>query len=134
MALPTRSTGRLPPPRQGIAAAVTYLYRGEFRHRDSLGTDQMIYPGEVNWMIARHGVTHSERTSAETRKGPHRLFGIQTWIALPESHEEMAAAFGAEPLHLVEFRAHPQGADRGSPGSLAPRRLRPRLVPAAAGR
>ncbi len=81
-----------PHPHIGLAT-VTYLYRGEFQHRDSLGTDQMIYPGEVNWMIAGHGVTHSERTSAETRAQPHKLFGIQTWVALPEAHEETGAGF-----------------------------------------
>ena len=52
-----------PHPHIGLAT-VTYLYRGEFQHRDSLGTDQMIYPGAVNWMIAGRGVTHSERTRA----------------------------------------------------------------------
>lgn len=69
-----------PHPHIGIAT-VTYLFSGEFRHRDSLGTDQMIYPGEVNWTIAGVGITHSERTSAETRGSPHGLFGIQTWVA-----------------------------------------------------
>jgi len=81
-----------PHPHIGLAT-VTYLYRGEFQHKDSLGTDQMIYPGEVNWMIAGHGVTHSERTSAETRAQPHKLFGIQTWVALPDDHEDTGAAF-----------------------------------------
>jgi redox-sensitive bicupin YhaK (pirin superfamily) len=81
-----------PHPHIGLAT-VTYLYRGEFEHRDSLGTHQMIYPGEVNWMVAGHGVTHSERTSLETRKKPHSLFGIQTWVALPETAEDNSAAF-----------------------------------------
>lgn len=81
-----------PHPHIGLAT-VTYLYRGEFQHRDSLGNNQMIYPGEVNWMIAGNGVTHSERTSAETRKGKSNLFGIQTWVALPESDEETDAGF-----------------------------------------
>ena len=81
-----------PHPHIGLAT-VTYLYKGEFQHRDSLGTNQMIYPGEVNWMIAGNGVTHSERTSADTRKGPSKLFGIQTWVALPEKHEETDAGF-----------------------------------------
>ncbi len=81
-----------PHPHIGLAT-VTYLYKGEFQHRDSLGTNQMIYPGEVNWMIAGNGVTHSERTSEQTRKGPSKMFGIQTWVALPESHEETDAAF-----------------------------------------
>ncbi len=81
-----------PHPHIGLAT-VTYLFDGEFEHRDSLGTHQMIYPGEVNWMIAGNGVTHSERTSSETRRGKSSLFGIQTWVALPESHEEMGADF-----------------------------------------
>lgn len=81
-----------PHPHIGLAT-VTYLYKGEFQHRDSLGTNQMIYPGEVNWMIAGNGVTHSERTSAQTRQGSSSLFGIQTWVALPEKHEEIDAGF-----------------------------------------
>lgn len=81
-----------PHPHIGLAT-VTYLFRGEFRHRDSLGSDQKIHPGAVNWMIAGQGVTHSERTSEETRKNPSSLFGIQTWVALPERAEDDAAAF-----------------------------------------
>ncbi|WP_171091831.1 MULTISPECIES: pirin family protein [unclassified Ruegeria] len=81
-----------PHPHIGLGT-VTYLYDGEFEHRDSLGTHQMIYPGEVNWMVAGKGVTHSERTSAETRAKRNRLFGIQTWIALPKDREEMAPDF-----------------------------------------
>ena len=93
-----------PHPHIGLAT-VTYLFRGEFQHRDSLGTDQMIHPGEVNWMIAGNGVTHSERTSAATRLGPHSLFGIQTWVALPEAEEDAAARFehaGRAALPVVE--------------------------------
>lgn len=81
-----------PHPHIGLGT-VTYLYKGEFEHRDSIGTHQMIYPGEVNWMVAGRGVTHSERTSPETRKNPHSLLGIQTWIALPEKNEDMAPDF-----------------------------------------
>ncbi|HMO49734.1 MAG TPA: pirin family protein [Kiritimatiellia bacterium] len=81
-----------PHPHIGLST-VTYLYRGEFQHRDSLGTNQMILPGEVNWMTAGRGVTHSERTSALTRQRPHDLFGIQTWVALPEAMEDATPAF-----------------------------------------
>ncbi len=81
-----------PHPHIGLAT-VTYLYDGEFQHQDSLGTNQMIYPGEVNWMIAGNGITHSERTSAKTREAASRLFGIQTWVALPKENEEMDASF-----------------------------------------
>ena len=93
-----------PHPHIGLAT-VTYLFNGEFQHRDSLGTDQMIYPGEVNWMIAGRGVTHSERTSAATRGAPHPLSGIQTWVALPDAHEDTAPAFehhGKDALPLIE--------------------------------
>ncbi len=93
-----------PHPHIGIAT-VTYLYRGEFQHRDSVGSNQMIYPGEVNWMIAGNGITHSERTSEQTRAKPHSLFGIQTWVALPDDHEEMAPAFehhGQAALPFIE--------------------------------
>ena len=82
----------LPHPHIGIAT-VTYLYKGEFQHRDSVGSNQMIYPGEVNWMVAGRGVTHSERTSEATRQGHNELFGIQTWVALPEQAEEAEPSF-----------------------------------------
>jgi hypothetical protein len=81
-----------PHPHIGLAT-VTYLYRGEFQHRDSLGSNQLILPGAVNWMVAGRGVTHSERTSEATRKAPHSLFGIQTWVALPEAQEDIAPSF-----------------------------------------
>ena len=81
-----------PHPHSGLGT-VTYLFRGEFHHRDSTGANQIIRPGELNWMIAGRGVTHSERTTTAARSGPSSLFGIQTWLALPESHEEMQPAF-----------------------------------------
>ena len=93
-----------PHPHIGLAT-VTYLYRGEFQHRDSIGSNQLIHPGAVNWMVAGRGVTHSERTSAETRKAPHSLFGIQTWVALPEDVEDCAPTFahhGKETLPTLE--------------------------------
>lgn len=93
-----------PHPHIGIAT-VTYLFNGEFQHRDSLGTDQMIYPGEVNWMIAGRAITHSERTSESTRAGRHSLFGVQTWVALPQKHEETPADFehhSRDALPLIE--------------------------------
>ncbi len=93
-----------PHPHIGLGT-VTYLYEGEFHHRDSLGSDQMITPGEVNWMVAGHGVTHSERTSVATRAGTSRLFGVQTWVALPEDKEESPASFehhGAGALPVLQ--------------------------------
>ena len=81
-----------PHPHIGLGT-VTYLYRGDFHHRDSIGSDQIITPGELNWMVAGKGVTHSERTSAAARQGPNNLYGIQTWIALPEEREDMDPIF-----------------------------------------
>jgi len=91
-----------PHPHIGLAT-VTYLYKGGFQHRDSLGTSQLIAPGEVNWMIAGNGVTHSERTTAETRKAKSDLFGIQTWVALPEKDEEMDAGFEHQGKDALPF-------------------------------
>lgn len=81
-----------PHPHIGIST-VTYLFKGAFNHRDSTGANQLIKPGEVNWMIAGKGVTHSERTLPETRKHPSSLFGIQTWVALPSHAEDMPPEF-----------------------------------------
>lgn len=89
-----------PHPHIGLGT-VTYLYKGEFRHRDSLGTDMVIRPGAVNWMVAGRGVTHSERTGSETRTAPHSLFGIQTWIALPERAEDAPPAFEHHPADTL---------------------------------
>lgn len=93
-----------PHPHIGLGT-VTYLFKGEFQHRDSIGSDQMIYPGDVNWMMAGHGVTHSERTSRETRAHPHLLAGVQTWLALPEADEDRPATFthvGKADLPMLE--------------------------------
>jgi hypothetical protein len=76
-------------------------------HRDSLGTVQLIRPGEVNWMTAGRGIAHSERTPAESRRAtaPSHIFGLQSWVALPTSEEERAPHFAhheAAELPLME--------------------------------
>ena len=88
-------------------ATVTYLFEGEIVHKDSLGTDVPIRPGAANWMRAGRGIVHSERTSGDRRASGQRLFGIQTWVALPEREEESDPAFahhGADDLPVVEDR------------------------------
>ncbi|MBW7921996.1 MAG: pirin family protein [Rubellimicrobium sp.] len=85
-----------PHPHIGLGT-VTYLLRGRLHHRDSLGTDQWIEPGAVNWMNAGGGITHSERTDGAARERPMSMFGLQTWIALPESHEDDPASFAHLP-------------------------------------
>ncbi len=76
-----------PHPHIGLST-VSYLFDGEIYHRDSLGSALPIRPGEVNLMTAGRGIVHSERTAPELRTAPFKLFGIQTWLALPRSHEE----------------------------------------------
>jgi redox-sensitive bicupin YhaK (pirin superfamily) len=81
-----------PHPHIGLAT-VTYLFQGELLHRDSLGTQKLIRPGEVNWMTAGSGIAHSERTPLETRQAGSQLFGIQSWVALPLRYEETDPTF-----------------------------------------
>jgi redox-sensitive bicupin YhaK (pirin superfamily) len=81
-----------PHPHIGLST-VTYLFDGEILHRDSLGSAQPIRPGDVNWMTAGQGIAHSERTDPALRVRDNRLFGIQSWVALPKPQEETAPAF-----------------------------------------
>jgi len=81
-----------PHPHIGLAT-VTYLLQGEIVHRDSLNSVQTIRPGEINWMTAGRGITHSERTGAEQRAAESALFGLQIWIALPTAAEETEPGF-----------------------------------------
>ena len=93
-----------PHPHIGLAT-VTYIYEGEILHRDSLGVVEAIRPGEVNWMTAGRGIVHSERTAPELRNSGHRLWGLQSWVALPPDHEEDAPSFqhfSKEQLPLIE--------------------------------
>jgi redox-sensitive bicupin YhaK (pirin superfamily) len=93
-----------PHPHIGLAT-VTYLFEGELLHRDSLGIVQPIRPGEVNWMTAGKGIVHSERTPPELRQTGSKLFGIQSWVALPQRDEETDPAFahhGADELPIIE--------------------------------
>lgn len=86
-----------PHPHIGLST-LTYLFQGEIMHRDSVGSAQPIQPGEVNWMTAGSGITHSERFEHARREGG-RLDGIQTWVALPEEFEECDPAFDHIPAH-----------------------------------
>ena len=80
-----------PHPHIGLST-VTYLYAGEIMHRDSVGSEQAIFPGEVNWMTAGKGITHSERFERARSEGGC-VHGIQAWVALPEADEECDPAF-----------------------------------------
>jgi redox-sensitive bicupin YhaK (pirin superfamily) len=82
-------------------ATVTYLFEGEIMHRDSLGTEQPIRPGAVNWMSAGRGIVHSERTAPERKAKGQKLFGIQSWVALPAAFEESAPNFAHHDSHAL---------------------------------
>ena len=93
-----------PHPHIGLST-VTYLFEGEIMHRDSLGFEQPIRPGALNWMTAGQGIAHSERTATALRSHSNRLFGIQSWAALPADQEERAPSFvhhAAEALPVLQ--------------------------------
>lgn len=81
-----------PHPHIGLAT-LTYLFAGEIVHRDSLGCEQPIRAGAVNWMTAGRGIVHSERTSPEKRAADMPIHGVQSWVALPAQHEETDPTF-----------------------------------------
>ena len=81
-----------PHPHIGLST-VTWLFDGSIFHRDSLGSEQAIAPGELNWMTAGKGIVHSERTAAGERARERKIFGIQSWVALPKAHEETTPTF-----------------------------------------
>ena len=87
-----------PHPHIGLAT-LTYLLKGHILHRDSLGNCCEIEPGDVNWMVAGRGVTHSERETLETHFRPHSLDGLQCWVALPREHAEIEPEF----THVSRF-------------------------------
>ncbi|MBF8965278.1 pirin family protein [Pontibacter sp. FD36] len=82
----------LPHPHIGLST-VSYLFGGQVTHRDSLGVEQIIRPGEVNWMTAGSGIAHSERFEDPATLAGGELEMIQTWVALPEKDEESAPSF-----------------------------------------
>ncbi len=85
-------------------ATVTYLFEGQIQHRDSLGSDQVISPGDINWMIAGRGIVHSERTPRTLRESGFQLHGLQCWVAYPREFEEIEPQFTHHPkATLPEF-------------------------------
>ncbi|MCR0985378.1 pirin family protein [Roseomonas pecuniae] len=95
-----------PHPHIGLST-VTYLFEGEIQHRDTLGSDLPIRPGDVNWMTAGRGIAHSERTAQARRSHPNPLYGIQSWVALPRAQEEAMPGFVHHPaatLPVIEDR------------------------------
>jgi redox-sensitive bicupin YhaK (pirin superfamily) len=87
-----QNTDVRPHPHIGLST-LTYLYDGQIKHRDSLGSEQIIVPGEVNWMTAGKGISHSERTPESLQHSARNLHGLQFWVALPDGKEEIDPSF-----------------------------------------
>lgn len=100
-----------PHPHIGLST-VTYLFEGQFMHRDSLGTEQMIVPGEVNWMTAGKGIQHSERTPAELKASGQKIHGLQIWVALPIEAEDQEPSFYHHKAHELPVSQHEGGQTR----------------------
>ena len=117
-----RSVDVRPHPHIGLST-ITYLFAGEIMHRDSVGSEQPIRPGEVNWMTAGRGITHSERFEQARRFGGH-MDGIQAWVALPVEDEDTDPGFShheATALPVIEARGFRARLIAGSAwGSTAP--------------
>ncbi|MDX3775084.1 pirin family protein [Chromatiaceae bacterium AAb-1] len=88
-----------PHPHIGLAT-MTYLFAGSILHRDSLGSIQEVFPGDVNWMTAGKGIVHSERETLEVRGQQHELNGIQCWLALPPDKTDIEPSF----IHITKSR------------------------------
>lgn len=101
-----------PHPHIGLST-LSYLFDGSMDHRDSLGSDIRIHPGDVNLMSAGKGIVHSERTGQDIRLSSSSLFGIQSWLAQPKNCEENPPEFKHIPKS--EF---PTFSDNGISGSL----------------
>lgn len=74
-------------------STLTYLFEGQVQHKDSLGSDQLVLPGDVSWMTAGRGVAHVERTPEALRRSGSRLHGLQVWLALPQEHESCEPSY-----------------------------------------
>jgi redox-sensitive bicupin YhaK (pirin superfamily) len=88
-------------------ATITYLFEGEIVHKDSLGSDQVIRAGDVNWMTAGRGIVHSERTGPGVRARGGPVHGIQTWVALPKKDEETEPRFEHHPARSLPVVRRP---------------------------
>ncbi len=95
-----------PHPHIGLST-LTWLFEGALMHRDSLGCEQRIEPGEVNLMTAGRGVVHSERTPDDLRRGASVLAGMQAWLALPRSLEDSEPGFQHHPAETIPFAEGP---------------------------
>ncbi len=116
-----------PHPHIGLAT-VTYLYEGAITHRDSLGTELVIHPGDVNWMTAGTGIVHSERTPPDLRASGSALHGLQMWVALPLGQEDCAPDFQHHPAATLPVFTQDEAQIRLIAGALYGHRAPVRLA------
>ena len=103
---PGRGLDVRPHPHIGLAT-LTYLFEGEILHQDSLGVRQSIRPGDANWMIAGRGIVHSERTPQALRAAGHTVWGLQSWLALPQHEEERSPSVRHHPAEELPQSSSP---------------------------
>ncbi|MDE3736650.1 pirin family protein [Pseudomonas resinovorans] len=82
-------------------STLTYLFEGELQHKDSLGSDQLVKPGDVSWMTAGRGVAHVERTPAKLMTSGSRAHGLQVWLALPKEFEDCEPSYSHHPAESL---------------------------------
>lgn len=97
---PTEAFDVRPHPHIGLST-LSYLLEGEILHHDSLGCKQVLSPGDINWMTAGRGISHSERLPDYLRGKPHRLHLLQFWVALPVAEEDRAPSFTHHPKSTI---------------------------------
>ncbi len=99
-----------PHPHIGLAT-VTYLFEGAMMHRDSLGTEQLIEPGAINWMTAGRGIVHSERRPGHLADATFTNHGLQLWVALPQALQEAPPSFVHTPAQAIPEVSLGEGPD-----------------------
>lgn len=114
---PGKMADVLPHPHIGLAT-ITYLFEGEMMHRDSIGSQSIIRPGDVNWMTAGRGIVHSERATDAARKNPMRVHGLQIWVGLPAALEESDPTFQHAPADALPLLTRGRAKIRILAGSL----------------
>jgi redox-sensitive bicupin YhaK (pirin superfamily) len=82
-------------------STLTYLFDGQIQHKDSLGSDQLVLPGDVSWMTAGSAVAHIERTPEDVRRSGSRLHGLQIWLASPKEQEQGPGHYSHHPAHTL---------------------------------
>jgi redox-sensitive bicupin YhaK (pirin superfamily) len=87
-------------------STLTYLFEGQLQHKDSLGSDQLVSPGEVSWMTAGRAVAHVERTPPALQQSGSRLHGLQVWLALPTADEQGPASYRHHPASSLPRSAN----------------------------